>query len=274
MSFRFILPLVSLLGCSTSSGADEAEQRRGLCYTAIERQAGNAIDVHCGDLIPVFMVPGGDLPTRSRAWFHHRSELCAEADDVTLRAAFCEGKEPGDWAGLWRTWGTERLTAHSGAPPTEGQLSMFLGELGLTGDPAAGVADSGCNQDCRWWTAQSERFHAADELSLFYSDTVNLVTDMPARMVAWERACSGPGNTPLCQLKESSTPAEIDTAWDSWARGAISMQHRIYGLVLPEEQIDVEVYRIRRHFQLWGLPWSDRKTPSIGDGHAWVRSGR
>lgn len=271
---QLILPLVSLLACSVSNGADEAEQKRGLCYTAIEREAGNAIAVHCGELVPAFMAAGGDLPNRARAWFHHRPELCAEVTDPALRATFCEGEVPGDWTALWRTWGTEHLTEHAGAPPTELELSQYLNELGLVGDPARSAAAVGCNQDCRWWGGESQRFHAADELSLFYIDTVTLVDDMPARMVAWGRACSGPGRTPLCRLRETSSPAEIDEAWDTWVRGAIAMQHRIYGLSLPEERLDDEVYALRRHFQLWGLPWSDRKAPSIGDGHAWVRTGR
>jgi hypothetical protein len=274
MRLQIILPLVSILACSVSTGTDESEQKRGLCYTAIEREAENAIDVHCGALFPVFMAPSGDLPTRTRAWFHHRSELCVEATEPALRTTFCEGQAPGDWAELWRIWGTERLKKHAGAPPSALQLGRFLNELGLTGDPTTGAESSGCNQDCRWWTAASERFHAADELSLFYADTVTLVDDMPSRMVAWGRACSGPGDTLLCRLTETATAAEIDVAWDAWVRGAIAMQHRIYGLSLPVEHIDEEVYRVRRHFQLWGLPWSDRKAPSIGDGHAWLRDRR
>jgi len=274
MRLQIILPFVSVLACSVSTGADEAEQKRGLCYTAIEREAGAAIEVHCGGISPVFMTPSGDLPTRTRAWFHHRPELCAGASDPALRTAFCEGHAPGDWAELWQLWGVEHLTVHAGSSPSPLQLSRFLNELGLIGDPTTGAASLGCNQDCRWWTAASERFHSADELSLFYADTVTRVDDMPARMVAWSRACSGPGDTPLCRLTEAATAAEIDAAWDAWVRDAIAMQHRIYGLSLPADRVDEEVYRVRRHFQLWGLPWSDRKAPSIGDGHAWLREHR
>ena len=97
---------------------------------------------------------------------------------------------------------------------------------------------------------------------------------MPARMVTWGRACNAPVELPLCFLKETATPAEVDAAWNAWVADAVRMQHRIYGMAIAEESIDAEVYQVRRHFQLWGLPWSDRSEPSAGDGHSWVRSGR
>ena len=263
--------LVFLLGCSVSSGADEEERRRGLCYVAIERQAGNAIDVHCSTLIPVFMKQKGDLPTRARAWYHHRNRLCAAAADEVLQQTFCEERHPEDWAALWQRWGAARLSEQTGTAPSDEQLSMFLKELGLTGDPRAGVTLEVCNQDCRWWTAQTESFGSADELSLFYADTITMRGDMPARMVAWTETCQSESSLPLCGLGEAETTAAIDAAWESWTGEAVRRQHRIYGLSLDETMLADEVYRVRRHFQLWGLPWSDRSHPSIGDGHVWAR---
>ena len=95
--------------------------------------------------------------------------------------------------------------------------------------------------------------------------------DMPARMVAWAQACRPPA-APLCGLTDAAEPAAIEAAWDAWTRAAVLEQHRHHGLTLDEAMLDGEVYRVRRHFQLWGLPWSERSLPSVGDGHAWVRA--
>ena len=266
--------LVFLLGCSVSSTGDEEERARGLCYTAIERQAGNAIDVHCSTMIPVFMKHRGDLPNRTRAWFHHRTRLCAAAADEVLEEAFCEGKTPADWGALWQRWGVARLTAHAGSPPSDEQLAMFLDELSLTGDPAVGLMSEGCNQDCRWWTKQTERFGSADELSLFYADTIAMSEDMPARMMAWSQACSADAAQPLCAITDTTSADALDAAWQRWTEAAVRRQHRHHGLAVDEVMLAEEVYRARRHFQLWGLPWSDRSAPSVGDGYAWVRMDR
>lgn len=266
--------LVFLLGCSVSRGGDEEERTRGLCYTAIERQAGNAIDAHCSAMIPVFMKQKGDLPNRTRAWYHHRTRLCAGASDALIKETFCEGRAPDDWTALWQHWGAARLTAHAGSPPRAEQLSMFLNELGLVGDPDVGLAPEDCNQDCRWWTEQTKHFGSADELSLFYADTITMSSDMPARMVAWSQACSDAADHPLCVLTDHDSSETADAAWDTWTGEAIRRQHRHHGLSLDEARLAAEVYRVRRHFQLWGLPWSDRSDPSIGDGYAWVRAAR
>lgn len=266
--------LVFLIGCSISSGVDQAERKRGLCYIAIERQAGNAIDTHCRGLVPAFLLKKSDLPTRTHAWFHHRAQMCVVSTDASLQQTFCEGNAPEDWTALWQDWGAAHLTAQTGSPPSDDQLEIYLNELGLKGDPTAGQVLKGCNQDCRWWTAQTERFSSADELSLFYADTITMSDDMPARMVAWSESCSAPTGQSLCNLEDTDSAGEIDAAWNTWVGDAVLRQHRHHGLSLDESMLTEEVYRVRRHFQLWGLPWSARGAPSVGDGHAWVRAGQ